>query len=244
VQVNQGLTLVVAASLTLLLHAQAFDVASIKRNASGAPQSGVRTLPGGRISVINQPLRQIVRRAYGSNDLEVVGGPDWMDSERWDITASAVTDKPDVPLEPMLRALLSDRFTLRAHVETRERPIYELVFARADRRLGDKIHPTPVDCRPDADCGSTSARTTGVASGTITSVARTMTDIAVSLSTYAGRRVLDRTGLTGRFDAELTWSEDVSIFTALQEQLGLKLESQRGPVEVVVIDSVARPVED
>jgi uncharacterized protein (TIGR03435 family) len=244
VQRNQGLTLVVVASLTLLLHAQAFDVASIKRNVSGDPRSGARTLPGGRVAITNEPLRQIVRRAYGSNDLEVLGGPDWVDDDRWDITASAGTDKPDVPLEPMLKALLADRFKLRAHVEMRERPIYGLVFARGDRHLGDKIHPTTADCRPDTDCGSTSAKTNGIASGTITSVARTINDIAVSLSRYAGRRVLDRTGLAGRFDADITWSEDVSIFTALQEQFGLKFESQRAPVEVVVVDSVERAAED
>lgn len=71
-----------------------------------------------------------------------------------------------------------------------------------------------------------------------------MTDIAVSLSRYTGRRVVDRTGLSGRFDAEITWSEDVSIFTAVQEQLGLKLESQRAPVDVGIIESVERPVEN
>jgi uncharacterized protein (TIGR03435 family) len=233
-------------ALQPLLHAQApaFEVASIKRNVSGDPRSGVRTLPGGRIAVINLNLRQIIRNAYGSNDLEVVGGPDWIDSDRWDITASAGTGKADEPPEPMLKSLLVDRFTLRAHVEMRERPIYALVGARADKRLGDKIHVSPTDCRADGDCGRTSARTNGVVSGTITGVARTMADLGRSLSPYSGRRVFDRTGLEGRYDFELTWSEDVSFFTAVQEQLGLKIESQRAPVDVVVIDSVQRPVED
>jgi uncharacterized protein (TIGR03435 family) len=71
-----------------------------------------------------------------------------------------------------------------------------------------------------------------------------MADLGRSLSPYAGRRVFDRTGLDGRFDFEIQWAEEVSVFTALQEQLGLKLDAQRGPVEVVVIDSVERPVED
>jgi uncharacterized protein (TIGR03435 family) len=226
------------------VHAQTFDVASIKRNVSGEPRSGVRTLPGGRIAVINQTLRQIIRSAYGSNDLEVIGGPDWIDADRWDINASAGTSDPDVALEPMLKALLADRFKLRAHVENRERPIYGLVTAGADRRLGDKIHISPTDCRADADCGSTSARTSGVAAGTITGVARTMADIGRSLSPYAGRRVFDRTGLEGRYDFEIQWSDEVSIFTALQEQLGLKLDAQRGPVDVVVVDSAERAAED
>jgi len=244
VQGNQGLTLAIVAALALHVHAQTFDVASIKRNVSGEPRSGVRTLPGGRIAVINQTFRQIVRSAYGSNDIEVIGGPDWIDADRWDINASAGTSEPDVALEPMLKALLADRFKLRAHVETRERPIYGLVTAGADKRLGGKIHISPMDCRADADCGSTSAKTSGVAAGTITGVARTMADIARSLSPYAGRRVFDQTGVDGRYDFEIQWSDDVSVFTALQEQLGLKLDAQRGPVEVVVVDSAARAADD
>lgn len=224
--------------------APVFEVASIKRNVSGDPRSGVRTLPGGRIAVINQSLRQTVRGAYGSNDIEVLGGPEWVDGDRWDITASAGTGKADEPIEPMLKSLLAERFKLHAHVEMRERPIYALVPARADRRLGDKIHASAMDCRADTDCGRTSAKTNGVVSGTITGVARTMADLGRSLSPYAGRRVFDRTGLDGRYDFEIQWSEEVSVFTALQEQLGLKLDAQRGPVEVVVIDSVERPVED
>jgi uncharacterized protein (TIGR03435 family) len=103
---------------------------------------------------------------------------------------------------------------------------------------------SPVDCRADGDCGSTSAKTSGVAAGTITGVARTMADIARSLSPYAGRRVFDQTGLDGRYDFEIQWSDEVSVFTALQEQLGLKLDARRGPVEVVVIDSAARAADD
>jgi uncharacterized protein (TIGR03435 family) len=244
VQGNQGLTLAIVGALAIRVFAQSFEVASVKRNTSGDPRSGVRSLPGGRVAIINQQLRQIIRNAYGSNDLEVVGGPDWIDSDRWDINASGGTAKADEPLEPMLKSLLADRFTLRVHVEMRERPIYALVQARTDRRLGDKIHATAMDCRPDAECGTTSAKTSGVGAGTITGVARTMADLGRSLSPYAGRRVFDRTKLEGRYDFEIQWSEDASIFTAVQEQLGLKLESQRAPVEVVVVDSVEHPVED
>jgi len=132
------------ASLALTLHAQApavrptFEVAAIKRNVSGAPRSGARTLPGGRINVINLTLRQIIRGAYGSNDLDVEGGPMWIDTDRWDIVASAGTSNPDVALEPMMKALLADRFKLRAHTDTRDGPIYGLVFARPDKRLVGK----------------------------------------------------------------------------------------------------------
>ena len=223
---------------------QTFEVASIKRNTSGDPRSGTRTLPGGRVAIINLELRQVIRDAYGSKDLDVLGGPDWLDRDRWDINASGGTGNADEPLEPMLKALLADRFKLRVHVEMQERPIYALLYARPDKRLGDKIHPTAMDCRPDADCGTSSGRTNGIISGTLTGTARTMADIGRALSRYAGRRVFDRTGLNGRYDYEVQWSEEVAIFTAVQEQLGLKLESQRAPVEVVVVDSVERPAED
>ena len=101
-----------------------------------------------------------------------------------------------------------------------------------------------MDCRADGDCGTSSGRTNGIVSGTLTGTARLMSDIAVQLSRYAGRRVFDRTGLEGRYDYEVQWSEDVSIFTAVQEQFGLKFEADHAPVNVVVVDSVERPVED
>ena len=144
----------------------------------------------------------------------------------------------------MLKTLLMDRFKLRAHVEQRERPIYALVFARPDKQLGASIHPTQTPCKIEGDCGSIDTNSNGLASGTIHGTARTMAQVGRSLSGYAERRVLDRTGLDGRYDFELTWSEDVSIFTAVPEQLGLKLEPQRAPVDVIVVDAVERAVED
>ena len=219
-----------------------FDVASIKRNIDGPGNSGSTNLPGGRISFTNRPLRAIIRSAYGSIDMEVIGGPDWLDNDRWNILATAPSGGPaDAPWREMLTSLLEDRFKLHAHVEQRERPIYAMVFARSDRRLGEKLHAT--ECTGQL-CGNTSGNTQGIASGTLTGRARTMEDIGRSVSNYAERRVFDRTGLDGKYDFELTWSQDVSIFTAIQEQLGLKLEAQRAPVDVVVIDSVERPVED
>ena len=239
------------AALALTLHAQApaprpsFEVAAIKRNVTGSSFSGNRTLPGGRISMENQRLRQIIRSAYGSSDLEIIGGPNWIDDERWNIVATAGSNagEGEVPWREMLKTLLMERFKLIAHVEQRERPIYGIVFARADKQLGPAIHPTA--CPPKApNCEGTTANTNGIVSGTMIGKGRELSDIARSLSPYAERRVFDRTGLQGRFDYELKWSEDASFFTAVQEQLGLKLESQRAPLDVVVVDSVDRPVED
>jgi len=247
VQGHQGLTLVIAAALALTLHAQpsrpAFEVAAIKRNVSGGTFSGNRTLPGGRITMENQRLRQIIRSAYGSADLEVLAGPGWIDSERWDIVASAGADTRDGDWREMLKTLLIERFKLLARVEQRERPIFGLVFAHADKQLGPTIHPTV--CAPKAPaCEGTTANTNGIASGTIIGKGRTLTDIARSLSPYAERRVFDKTGLEERYDYELKWSEDVSFFTAVPEQLGLKLEAGRAPLDVVVVESVERAAED
>ena len=223
--------------------APAFEVASVKPNTSGDPLSGTHNLPGGRVTITNERLRDIIRRAHGSNDLEVFGGPDWLDGDRWDIVAAAPPGDPDAPWQAMLKSLLVERFKLQAHVEQRERPIYKLMFARSDKRLGPDIHDS--GCVSDeTDCGRTTANTNGSRSGTIKGIGRTMADVAVKLAPYAGRRVFDVTGLAGRYDFELRWSEDVSIFTAVQEQLALKLESGRSAVDVVVIDHVERPTPD
>lgn len=223
--------------------APAFEVASIKLNTSGDPLSGTHDLPGGRVTMTNLPLRDVIRSAYGANDLEVIGGPSWLDTERWDIVAAAAPGLQDASWQPMMKSLLAERFGLQAHTEQREQPIFRLVFVGNDQRLGPKIHTT--GCKPDnLDCASTSRRTNGIVSGTITAVASTMPHLAETLSRYAERRVFDGTGLDARYDFELEWSQDVSIFTALQEQLGLKLESARAPVDVLVIDHVEKPTPD
>jgi uncharacterized protein (TIGR03435 family) len=232
------------AAVATLAQQPAFEVASIKRNVSLDPRSSQRNMPGGRINFSNQRLRQVIRAAFGGSDIEVVGGPNWVDDDRWDIVAAPATVDANAPWREMLKTLLMERFKLRAHIEQRERPVYFLLFARPDRQLGPNIHPTATPCKIDGDCGSTDTNSNGVASGTIHGTARTMTQVGRSLSGYAERRVLDRTGLEGRYDFELKWGDDVSIFTSIQEQLGLKLEAQRAPVDVVVVDSVERATED
>jgi uncharacterized protein (TIGR03435 family) len=224
--------------------APAFEVASIRPNTSGDPRSGTHDLPGGRVTITNLPLRSMIRMAYGANDLEVVGGPDWVDGDRWDVLASAAPGSPaDAPWRAMLKSLLVERFKLRAHLESRARPIYRLVFAGGDKRLGPDIRTTA--CRgDDLDCSKMAAATNGIKSGTISGVARTPAEIGTGLSRYAERRVFDATGLDGRYDFELRWAEDLSLFTALQEQLGLKLEPASGPVDVLFIDGVEKPTPD
>src|SRR5262249_38611753 len=144
-----------------------FDVASIKRNVSLSQNSSQRNMPGGRINFSNQRLRQVIRAAFGGSDIEVVGGPDWIDDDHWDIVAAPAAVDPNAPWREMLKTLLMERCKLRAHVEQRERPVYALVFARPTRQLGPGIQPTKTPCRLEGDCGSTDTNANGVASGTI-----------------------------------------------------------------------------
>ena len=164
----------------------------------------------------------------------------------------------------MLRTLLGDRFKLRVHREERALPIYALVLARTDRRVGGSLMPVTVDCaslraqaaatvpgpptRPPCAIGGTG--------GSLIGGAVTMAQLADVLSNRVGRVVIDKTELPGRFNVDLAWTPDSSstgpqtdisapsLFTALQEQLGLRLQSSAGPVEVLVIDSVERPTPD
>jgi uncharacterized protein (TIGR03435 family) len=234
--------------LVCLLHAQeaqppspTFEVASIKPNTSGDSRSGTRSLPGGRVAITNLRLRDVIRTAYGSDDIDVIGGPAWIDADRWDILAAAPPGNPDAPWDRMLKSLLVERFRLQAHLERREQPIYDLVFARGDKRPGPDLHET--SCH-DVECHRMSVNGSGIKIGTMTGSGRTIAELGVSLSRYAERRVFDQTGLEGRYDFRIQWSEDVSIFTALQEQLGLKLEPTKAVADVVVIDHVERPTPD
>jgi uncharacterized protein (TIGR03435 family) len=253
----------------------AFDVASIKENVSGSDNASVRAQSGGRVSVSNNSLRSIIRNAYSVQNHQIVGGPDWVSTVRWDITAKAPEDAPPQQLLLMLRTLLADRFKLVIRNETREMPIYALTLARTDGRVGPQLRSSNTDCaaifaaakakgeapQPTTNgrptCGTRTTRgnmmTTGVA----------MSDLARNLAPFAGRPVVDKTGLSGVYDLDLAWtpeqgpagpegtqcpaassSDGVALFTAVQEQLGLKLDAQRGQVDVLVIDSVQRPDED
>ncbi len=247
--------------------APAFDVISIKRNID--PNSATLfALPvGGRLRLVNQTARMLINSSYGIQDYQIIGGPDWLRTERFDIDAIVeVTPLPTLPQFLLrIRTLLADRFKLVMHAETRELPIYRLVRAHADGRLGPKIRPTA--CKPPDPTIPNSAANTGVggsgACGNRVGAfgmaigGNTMNGFANQLGRLpvVGRPVVNATNLTGSFDWELTWAPDpsagdggaldaVSIFTALQEQLGLKLEPSRGPVDLLVIDSVERPTEN
>jgi bla regulator protein BlaR1 len=148
----------------------------------------------------------------------------------------------------MLQNLLRDRFRLVTYTEMQEQPIYALVLARSDQRLGPRLVPSQTDCgsqQVQSKCVM-GGRFTG-SGGDLKGLGQPLSALATQLRTATDRIVIDRTGLTGRFDFEFAWStgdlgaDAPTIFTALTERLGLKLEPARGPVEVLVIDSVERP---
>src|SRR4051812_22103521 len=252
----------------------AFEAASIKVNRSGEAGGGFGGRPG-RIVVTNYTLRDIIRNAYGVQRYQIVGGPEWLAQDRFDINAKAPEGVAQSQLLAMMQNLLAERFKLRVHRETRSIPIFALVLARADRRLGPKMQPSAYDCAAanaarakgetppappaaDGDRPACGARTNP---GRMLVGGYALADFVRNLGGFAGRPVVDRTGLAGAYDYELTWTPDElpppgvtlpawydpngpSLQAAVQEQLGLKLEATTGPYEVLVIDSAERPSED
>jgi uncharacterized protein (TIGR03435 family) len=254
----------------------AFEVASIKPNTSGDGRVLMMPQPGGRFNLVNVPLRLMIRYAYRIQDFQVVGGPAWISTARFDVVAKAESGDPSQEeLQLMLRSLLADRFKLVVQLDKREMPTYSLVPARADGKAGAQLRKSDANCS-----GPASAPTTPPAPGqlppcgfnlgfgNLKARGSTMPALASALSTFAGRIVVDRTGLAGGYDVDLTWTPDQiprpagggdqpvlvngvtvdpngpSLFTALQEQLGLKLESTKGPVDVMVVERAEKPAED
>jgi uncharacterized protein (TIGR03435 family) len=252
--------------------APTFEVATIKQNKSGDTLSGVQRQPGGRLTITNQSVRTMITFAYRITGYQVVGGPGWTDSDRFDVLAK-IEGRPEVivpgSLEPdssqlALRKLLADRFKLKLHREMRELDVYALTMAKPGTR-GPGLTPSGSDCAAMAEQlrqGKTlppAARTaTGAVpcsilggAGRISFDGYGMAQVANMLIGQAGRMVVDRTGLSGSWQFVLTFAPEgatdsnaPSLFTALQEQLGLKLESGKSPVEVTVIDSIEHPTED
>lgn len=250
-----------------------FEVASIKRAKPepGAIGTGsVRLLPfyaSGKLNVENMTTRELILNAWGIYTDQVVGGPAWFDSERFDILAKSETAPvKQGEFSAMLQSLLADRFQLSFRREMKELPVYALVLARKDGRLGPGlIASKDGGCEERDPSAYPQKGAPGVIKcGEIRMQARAMRGVDVQVSRLApllsrllGHRVVDGTGLTGNFDINMEWTPDAierpsdlptevgpSIFTALQEQLGLKLESRKGATEVLVIEHVERPSEN
>jgi len=243
-----------------------FEVATIKPNKSGDARSRTDAAPNGRVMATNVPLNDLVRTAFLLQPQEMVMGeraPAWITTDRWDIEAKAAGEPSPQQMRAMLRNLLIDRFKLVTRRDVRTTSAYALVLARNDRQLGPQLRRSTLDCEAQVaaarvpgttpgtiqQCGGRSGR------GTITTWGVPLSDFAKSLSPAAGRYVFDATGLTDRFDANLKWTPDpepgaaappdgVSLFTAIQEQLGLRLDPRQAPVDVFVIESAEQPTEN
>lgn len=248
--------------------ALSFEAASVKPNKSGDINTRMSGGRNGLVTVVNGTAKSMIRAAYGVDASQVVGGPAWIDVDRFDINAKAEGEITEARLTEMLKSLLADRFSLVVHKESRELPVYALVLARPDGKFGPQLSRSGIDCAelaragapPPPPTGPATAATQGkpigpcslrIGGGTIAARSNSMGDIARALIGSVDRIVVDRTGLEGGFDLDLVWAPNPipeqsgpSVFTALQEQLGLKLESSRAPVDVVVIDRIEQPSPD
>lgn len=249
---------------------ESFEVASVKLNRSGAERWDFDSPPG-RVVGTNVLLRDLIRFAYyiyGGDWDQRIDAPAWIKGARFDIDARTTGAVSQQRAMSMLRQLLADRFGMKVHYETRQRPIYALVLARRDGRLGPRLKPNPIDCGaytaavqaartgrgtpPPMDPDHPTCGQRGVP-GSVVASGLNMTQLALSLTGAVGRPVNDETGLGSQgFDYELRWTSDASspdrpsdgpsIFTALEEQLGLKLIPKTGPIDVLVIDVIKEPV--
>jgi uncharacterized protein (TIGR03435 family) len=271
-----------------------FEVASVKKSAPTPNLAGIRfgLQPSGRFAVAGMPVSALITMAYGIQRFQLIGGPGWVNSDRFDVNAieEDLPIPPTVPGTPtrmqlLMRSLLEERFALVMHRETRELPVSYLVMAREDRKLGERLRPSTVDCqalfaerakaardgapppppipfKPGEipQCGAMGGL------GRIAAGSMQMSNFASMLGSMLGRPIYDRTNLTGNFELQLDYTPDQmpqlppgvtlppgltlpspdgpSLATALQEQLGLKLDNTRGPVDVFVVDSVEQPTPD
>ena len=250
--------------------APAFEVASIRPNLSGDTTSTYRVPPQGLVAITNSDLRGIIAQAYGidgrSLDYLLTGGDDKILSARFDITAKPPDDAPPGQQLAMLQTLLAERFMLRIRREIREVPVYELRQSQEGSRFGPQLRASDHNCRattpprpPRAVCDTqflrSTTQTNPAGRGVIVALglknAGPITALVRDVQQFADRPVLDLTGLTGNYEWHLTAtnrgvanSDYPSVFAAVQEQLGLRLEPARGPIEVLVIDSVEPPTPD
>lgn len=243
-RIHNMLRALLLAAFTISALAQtgpAFEVASVKPNTSDSDSFSFDIAPDGRLAVRNMTLWNLIRYAHGLTDLQLTGGPGWIKEQGFDIQAAPPAPATRTEVLAMLRALLRERFQLRMHAETRDQPAYALVVDKNGHRLKPSTQPTPNRTKM----------------GDFSVQKMSMKTLAQILEFDLLRPLLDRTGLTGDFAFDLEWALEQqrtaanpadpaalgrpSIFQALPEQLGLKLESITAPAPITVIDSAERP---
>jgi len=228
-----------------------FDVVSVKPNPGADASGGMRVSPG-RVTARANLLIEVILDA-NRGFARIVGAPDWVGRERFDINATFTQGATPAPVPAMLRTLLAERFAFRAHSETRPLQVYVLVKDRDDGRLGPGMRPSSADCKA-VIC---SVRNRPLGSYQATGAAWPEPILLGELGRAVGTLVLGRTGLTGQYNIDLEWAEPnttgpaqaasidrPSVFTAVRERLGLKLEPRTESMEVLVIDNIQRPTPD
>ncbi len=245
-----------------------FEVASVKLSPPDTRITMTRILPGGRVLLSGVTLRDMLMSAWGVQSFQILGGPSWMDATKFDVSAKAESRPRPEELRLMYQALLRDRFQLAVHREARQLPIYSLVLSRKDGSLGPGlVKRDEGGCQPGAaakPAAKTDVKSPGcggmrTSAHQIIAESTPITSLAPALARILGTTVTDLSGLAGYFDINLQWTQDEtqppptgdgvpeasldapSLFTALKEQLGLKLEKGRGPVETIVVDHVEKP---
>jgi uncharacterized protein (TIGR03435 family) len=248
----------------------AFEVVSVKPNTTGR-NAGIAQQPGGRFVATEITLKRLMQYAYRGNQ-QFIGGPAWLDTDRWDIEAKAAEGTvlpraglldmaaPPDALALMVQSLLENRFKLKSHTETRELPLYELVVAKGGARVKLSEDPTPAASLVGGGGGRGGVLPRGgirIGNNDFEAAAQSISILAAAMSAlFSDRPVIDKTGLKGLYDIKLQWDRDAglnanpaaasavsgpSLPAALEEQLGLRLQSAKGPLPVLVIDSVERP---
>jgi bla regulator protein blaR1 len=233
---------------------QKYEVSSVKPNSDGDFHSAFRIERDGTLYATGITLRRLMMTAYQVQGFRLVGGPGWVSDKRWDVQAKPSRAASDKQIGPMLRGLLEDRFQLRVHSETRNMPVYELTVGPHGSKL-QRVDDSNI--KLDIRTGT----------GFIRFTKATVATFASQLSYALARPVMDKTGISGEFNFDLEWTpvpgedggptssglpagtpeqpaptpDGPSIFTAIEEQMGLRLKSGRGPVKVVVIDSAQMP---
>jgi uncharacterized protein (TIGR03435 family) len=285
-------TLLAALAATATVVAQSpatrFDVTSVKRQADQTTPRVIGLQASGRFIAPNTTVRGLIESAYGLQGYQIIGGPEWISTDRFEVMANTREGVSPADARTMLRMLLEERFQLAAHSETRQLPVFELRLVREDRRLGPQLRPSGAGCAPmrgpargigapsfaaappppppppdvvvplnaepfpPSRCPSAAARMNGLGHWSLRQ--ESMAWVARQLMGDTSRPVFDRTGLEGLYDIDLTFASDAAIAAggidaltlegALREQLGLRLEPTRAPVEVIVIDRVERPTEN
>ena len=286
------------------------ELGRLAAQSGGAPQFprfGIQTQPGGRFTAATSTLKQLIANAFDVKDYQIDGGPAWLTTDYFDITANAGADATPADVKAMLRALLTERFGLRTRNDTRQAPVYVLTVTRSDGRLGSGLKPSTPECvqqieqrknRPaaptspppppseteqraqrermqtelkrlssgdlsvSASCGGMMMSSRANGGSRIVMGGMELKSLVSQISSEVSAPVLDQTGLSGLFDMSLEYLSErfngrsagldpnstdplpVPLTGALQQQLGLKLEKQIGPMPVVIIDAANHPTPD